>query len=197
MADNGIVGDRIKEFRRLPVSDLIPNPKNWRTHPSNQKSAMAGLIADLGYVDALIAYEGKDGLTLIDGHLRAETTPDAIVPVLILDLDEEEADKMLATFDSVTVLAGADEFLLQDLIANIESNDERVSILLDNIRNGIEPAFEPLGEWDPELGNISDIVPTDDPIKGKITVSFPRSIEDDVISMLDETFKDMPEVEVA
>ena len=36
---------------------------------------------------------------LVDGHLRAETTPDAIVPVLVLDVDEAEADKILLTLD--------------------------------------------------------------------------------------------------
>ena len=34
-------------------------------------------------------------LMIIDGHLRAETTPDAMVPVLVLDVTEEEADKIL------------------------------------------------------------------------------------------------------
>ena len=29
---------------------------------------------------------------IVDGHLRAETTPDSIVPVLVVDLDDEEAE---------------------------------------------------------------------------------------------------------
>ena len=36
---------------------------------------------------------------LIDGHLRAETAPDMMVPVLVLDVTEEEADKLLLTLD--------------------------------------------------------------------------------------------------
>jgi hypothetical protein len=40
-----------------------------------------------------LARELPDGrLQLIDGHLRAATMPDEEVPVIILDLNEEEAD---------------------------------------------------------------------------------------------------------
>jgi hypothetical protein len=38
-------------------------------------------------------------LVLIDGHLRAETTPNSVVPVLVLDVTEEEVEKMLLTLD--------------------------------------------------------------------------------------------------
>ena len=58
------------------------------------------MLAEVGYADALLARELADGtLMLIDGHLRAETTPDAVVPVLVLDVDEAEADKILLTHD--------------------------------------------------------------------------------------------------
>jgi hypothetical protein len=33
---------------------------------------------------------------LVDGHLRAETITDAEIPVLVLDVNEAEADKILA-----------------------------------------------------------------------------------------------------
>ncbi len=61
---------------------------------------MCGVLAEMGYADALLARELPDGsLELIDGHLRAETTPDMEVPVLILDLDDAEAAKLLALHD--------------------------------------------------------------------------------------------------
>lgn len=40
------------------------------------------------------------------GHLRAEVTPDAEVPVMVLDIDETEADKILAT---LAAMAEADD----------------------------------------------------------------------------------------
>ena len=49
--------DRIKELRRVPASELIPNLKNWRTHPQAQRDALRGVLAEIGFVDALIARE--------------------------------------------------------------------------------------------------------------------------------------------
>src|SRR6516162_4007244 len=103
------IRDRIKELRRVPASELLPNPKNWRSHPAAQQDALRGLLAELGYCDATIARELPDGrVQLIDGHLRCEITPDMEVPVLILDVTEAEADKLLVTLDPLASLAQAD-----------------------------------------------------------------------------------------
>ena len=90
------IKDRIKELKRVKAGDLIPNPKNWRTHPTAQQDALRGVLAEVGYASALIARETDDGLMLVDGHLRAETTPDAEVPVLVLDINEAESDLLLS-----------------------------------------------------------------------------------------------------
>ena len=75
----------------------------------------------MGYADALLARELADGsLELVDGHLRAETTPDAVVPVLVLDVTQEEADKILLTLDPLAALAGHDQERLAELLANTE-----------------------------------------------------------------------------
>src|SRR5262245_50261171 len=97
--ENIAIRDRIKELRRVPSRGLIPNPKNWRKHPKAQADALRGILAEVGYADALLVRETEQGLVLIDGHLRAETTPDQEVPVLVLDVTEEEADKILLTLD--------------------------------------------------------------------------------------------------
>jgi hypothetical protein len=94
------IRDRIKELRRVPASALVRNPKNWRRHPKAQADALRGLLTEVGYSDALLARELPDGrLVLIDGHLRAETTPNSVAPVLVLDVTEEEGEKMLLTLD--------------------------------------------------------------------------------------------------
>ena len=115
------IRDRIKELRRVPASELIPNPKNWRRHPVAQQDALRGVLAEVGYADALIARETPEGLMLVDGHLRAETTPDSSVPVLVLDIDEDEADLMLATLDPLAAMAGRDEERLSELLATATS----------------------------------------------------------------------------
>ena len=99
--------DRIKELRRVKAAQLKPHPLNWRTHGPQQRAAMSGVLAEIGYADALLARELDDGsLELIDGHLRAEITPDDEVPVLVLDVTAAEAAKLLATLDPLAALAG-------------------------------------------------------------------------------------------
>ena len=78
-----------------------------------QARALRALLTEIGYADAVIAGELTDGqLQLIDGHLRAETTPDEKVPikvpVLLLDVTEVEADKLLLTLDPLSAMAEAD-----------------------------------------------------------------------------------------
>lgn len=46
----GPIRDRIRELRRVRAGDLLPNPKNWRTHPKAQREALQGLLAEPGTV---------------------------------------------------------------------------------------------------------------------------------------------------
>ena len=128
------IRDRIKELRRVPASQLQPNPLNWRTHPRRQQDALRGILAEVGYADALLARETPvGGLMLIDGHLRAETTPDALVPVLILDVDEAEAAKILATLDPLAAMAQADAGRLDRLLREVETKNEALQELLTRL----------------------------------------------------------------
>ena len=141
------IRDRIKELRRVKASELIRNPKNWRTHPLAQREALEGVLAQIGYADALIARENSKGdLELIDGHLRAETTPDTEVPVLVLDLTEREADLMLATLDPLGAMAGRDEFRLKELLEIIEGENAGVAELLSSL-TGISPDIPDVDDW--------------------------------------------------
>src|SRR5262249_26133550 len=155
----------IKELRRVPARDLLPNPKNWRTHPPAQRDALKGLLAELGYCDALLARELADGrLQLIDGHLRAETTPDMDVPVLVLDVTEAEVDKLLATLDPLASLAQANAEALTALLASVDTDSPAVQDLLKDLAAGhLAPFFDPgpqTGLTDPDA--IPD--PPDEPV---------------------------------
>jgi hypothetical protein len=150
------IRDRIKELRRVPASELIPNPKNWRVHPTAQQDALRGVLAEVGYADALIARETPEGLMLVDGHLRAETTPDADVPVLVLDIDEAEADLMLATLDPLAAMARADTDTLLTLLESIEVENPAITAMLEALAAGeTEPLALP-GET-PSLDDLADV----------------------------------------
>src|SRR3972149_489101 len=118
------IRDRIKELRRVRASLLRPNARHWRTHPQTQQDALRGVLAEIGYADALLARELPDGsLELIDGPLRAESTPAVEVPVLILDLDDQEADKLLALLDPLAGMAEANQEALAELLGNVETEN--------------------------------------------------------------------------
>ena len=137
------IRDRIKELRRVVAGELKPNPRNWRTHPQAQRDALRGVLAEIGYADALLARELADGtLELIDGHLRAETTPDTEVPVLVLDLNDEEAAKLLALHDPLAEMSQADEGLLAELVQKIETESEAVQAVLDGMLSASGPTLE-------------------------------------------------------
>jgi DNA modification methylase len=127
------IKDRIKEFKRVRFSELSANPKNWRKHPDKQRDAMTGVLETVGWADAVLARETKDGLELIDGHLRKEIAEDAEVPVLILDVNQQEADLILATHDPLAAMAKTDQELLNDLVSRLEFDDAHTTKLLDSL----------------------------------------------------------------
>lgn len=128
------VRDRIKELRRVKACELHPNPRNWRTHPRPQHDALRGVLAEVGFADALLARQRDDGeLELIDGHLRAETTPDQMVPVLVLDVSADEAAKILATHDPLAAMAGVDAGKLDELLRDIHFESDAVADMLLNV----------------------------------------------------------------
>jgi hypothetical protein len=150
------IQDRIRELRRVSARDLLPNPKNWRRHPKAQSDALRALLAEIGYADALLARELPDGrLMLVDGHLRAETTPDAVVPVLILDVSDAEADKILMTLDPLAALAEPDTERITALLQTVWTDSAAVEELLrhtagDQVWRVIHPEdfIEPPAQFD-------------------------------------------------
>src|SRR3990167_9044687 len=139
------IRDRVRELRRVKARDLRPNPRNWRRHPKYQREAMAGMLAEVGYADALIARELPDGsLILVDGHLRAETTPDAEVPVLVLDVTEAEADKLLATLDPLAAMAQANQDALLALLPTVEVKGPSTNAMLEALANGSYESLTPM-----------------------------------------------------
>ena len=161
------IRNRVKELRHVPASDLRPNPKNWRTHPTAQRDALRGILAEVGMADAVLARELPDGsLMLIDGHLRAETLGDGNVPVLVLDVNEAEADKLLATLDPLAAMADSDATQLDALLRTVQTGSESLQQMLADTAaqaglytdqwegKGVEDTSE-IGEYDPDDETVS------------------------------------------
>ncbi len=137
------IRDRIVGLRRVRADTLLPNPKNWRRHPKAQGEALKGLLQEIGYADALLARETPDGLMLIDGHLRAETTPKTEVPVLVLDLDEAEADKLLLTLDPLAAMAEMDGAATQALLEGVQTESDGVRAMLAGLQDEAQRLLGP------------------------------------------------------
>lgn len=130
---NGI-RDRVSRLVRVPASDLVPHPENWREHPPEQRAALTGALSELGWADAVLAREDEDGrLIVIDGHLRRDLAGDAVVPVLVLDVDEDEARKLLLTLDPLAGMAKANAGMVQALLERVEIENRDLLALAESI----------------------------------------------------------------
>jgi DNA modification methylase len=133
------IRDRVKELRRVRASDLADNCNNWRVHPQHQREALRALLNAIGFAGAELAYysERNSGrLTLIDGHLRKLEVGDAEIPCLVTDLNDEEADLLLLTYDPIAALAEADKGALDGLLSQVHSESAAVQDLLKSLAGG-------------------------------------------------------------
>ena len=134
--------NRVKELRYVDVREIAEHPGNWRDHPGIQADAMRGILGEIGIADALLAYESARAggkLVLIDGHLRKNLAP-GVWPVLVVDLDDDEASYALATHDPVAAMALTDKAAWVALRESIAVSDEAVAAMLADV-----------GELPPEL----------------------------------------------
>ena len=169
MADwrNRIVG---LEYHK--PGEIADHPLQWRVHSTAQEAALRAVLSEVGIAGALLAYRNNGDLVAIDGHLRKSLDADAEWPVLLLDVTEDEANKLLATTDPLAAMAGADAAMLGDLLAVIETENDTLQALLDGLaeEHGIvaeEPPDDPGAQidkaeelrekWDVELGQVWEI----------------------------------------
>jgi hypothetical protein len=110
------IRNRVVRHVRVRAGDLVPHEHNARVHPEMQRRALADLYAEVGFARSLLAYELPDGrLKLIDGHLRQALTPDMVVDVEVLDVNDDEARKLLLSLDPLAALAEHDPARLDEL----------------------------------------------------------------------------------
>ena len=146
----GAIRSRIVEFLpAVPARDLLPDARNYRRHPKAQSDALRATLADIGYADALLARRTPGGLRLIDGHLRASLDPSQVVPVLVLDLDEQEAGKLLLTLDPLAAMAQSDGDALIKLLDSVRFEDPAINAMLEALANN---ETKPLPDWSGEHG---------------------------------------------
>jgi hypothetical protein len=126
---NRIVGQGVK-----PASEFLANPRNFRTHPPAQRAAVAGSLAELGWIQTVI--ENIRTGNLIDGHERiwqALQHGDAPVPFVQVDLSEQEEALALAVFDPISTMAGTDPAKLDELLREVSTGEAALQEMLANL----------------------------------------------------------------
>jgi len=155
------VRNRIRELRNIRCADLVANPQNWRTHGEGQKAAMAGILQEVGLVDALLVRDRGDGTyDIVDGHMRAGMLPHDELPCLVLDITEAEATKVLLTFDPIAAMAETNATNLDALLREVEFSESVLQQLVTDLADDAGmyvPDFQP-GTED-EQGQLDELSP--------------------------------------
>ena len=136
---------------------LVANPANWRLHPKEQQRALAGALAEVGWVAQVLV--NRTTGHVVDGHLRVDlalSRGEPTVPVTYVELTEEEERLVLAFLDPIAAMAGAEKEALEALLAGLAPADDALAALLAELGedNGIRR---------PVLGDPDDIPPVPEP----------------------------------
>jgi hypothetical protein len=136
-------------------AQLLAHPLNARRHPGAQRDALRESLGRAGWVD-VVKVNTRTG-HVVDGHARVEEaiTAGANVPVLYLDLSEEDERFVLATLDPISALATYDAEVLDQLLSGV---DIESSGLLDMLADSRALAFGPA-----DLDELDDLADEYDP----------------------------------
>lgn len=134
------IRDRVKDFRRVRAGDLVAHPQNYREHPPAQRAALQAVLEEVGFAGAVLAREDDKGrLILIDGHLRVDLHTDEEIPVLVLDVDENEAGVLLATFDPMGAMAERNTAKMRKLVEGLKVKGDDTRALLERLSRPTGP----------------------------------------------------------
>jgi len=138
--------NRIVSHSEEPPDKLIANDSNWRTHTQAQRHALSSVLSEVGLVQSVVVNTTTG--RLIDGHLRVELAKaqgQPTIPVVYVELSEDEERLILASLDPIAAMASADRDKLQELLASIQGEDEAVRGLLELIARQEHIELPPTG----------------------------------------------------
>ena len=141
--------NRVTALEYHVAGDIQDHPHQWRTHPKAQSDALRGVLEEVGVAGAMLVYRSAragGALVRIDGHGRKDLDPNAQWPCLVLDVDDREADKLLATYDPISAQAGADAAKLDELLRGVSTGSAALQQLLSDVAAKAGVAKAPKGE---------------------------------------------------
>jgi len=128
---NRIVGHGAESPKDL---SKMTHPLNWRVHPETQKAVLNDVLRDVGWVQQVVV--NKTTNHLIDGHLRVALALEQKakeVPVVYVELSEEEEKLILLSLDPITALAESSSDQLEKLLKDFSTNSSYIRETLDQV----------------------------------------------------------------
>jgi hypothetical protein len=143
--------NRIVGHAEAPPNQLVANPRNWRTHPAPQQNALSDALAQVGWVQQVVVNQRTGNL--VDGHLRvmlAVRHKEPFVPVVYIDVSQEEENLILATLDPLAAMALADNARLGELLEDLAVEGEALGEMLKALTEsaGLLPPDVEFREYD-------------------------------------------------
>jgi len=149
------IKNRIVGSGEEQLDQIMFNPRNWRIHPLSQQDALKGVLEEVGWVQQVII--NKRTGNLIDGHLRCQLAAregQKTIPVVYVDVSEDEEALVLATLDPIAAMAATDKVKLDELFQNINSDNENVQKMISEIaeKEGLLGELPTLDELESKYG---------------------------------------------
>lgn len=126
---NRIIGEGVEA-----PDQLLANPANWRIHPKHQQDALTAVLDRVGWVQRVIVNQQTGHI--VDGHLRvslAISRNEPNVPVVYVDLSEDEERAVLATIDPLSAMAATDSAKLAELLDSVQIDDAALEAVLKQV----------------------------------------------------------------
>ena len=131
---------RILGMEDVAPDQLLAHPSNWRTHPARQRDALRGSLDTVGWVQNVIV--SRTTGHVVDGHARVEeaiSRGEPTVPVVYVDLTEQEEALVLATLDPIGAMAEQSTERLTALLAEVSVDDAGLRRLLADLAPSRDP----------------------------------------------------------
>ncbi len=118
-------------------SELVPDPRNARTHPKQQIEQIKNSIQAFGFTNPILA---DAGLQIIAGHgrlLAAKSLALAQVPVIIIDgLSDQQKRALRIADNKIALNAGWDLEILQQELSELATIDVTIDPTLTGFTTG-------------------------------------------------------------
>lgn len=126
--------NRIVKSEGVDPRRLLANPDNFRTHPNKQRKAMSGSLDAIGWIQQVVVNIRTKHI--IDGHLRVEqaiTEGVSTIPVLWVDLNEQEEKEAILSMDPIAAMAHTNKESMTAMIAELIGTSGQIASHMEEI----------------------------------------------------------------